>query len=114
FPQPRRMSRFGVGPAAPSLIGSADRRERSLARRVEVLAPVRDPALQARLDEILEVLLADDSLAWRLNGDGVWRPPPSAGGVNSQTRLEEAARARARPVAAVWTRHGVGQAPHAD
>jgi len=101
FLEHSRIYRFGGGSDATYLIGSADLMERNLDRRVEVLAPVRDPALQARLDEILEVLLADDSLAWRLNGDGVWRPPPSAGGVNSQTRLEEAARARARPVAAV-------------
>ena len=42
---------------------------------MEVLAPVRDPALRARLDEILELLLSDDTPAWELAADGSWRPP---------------------------------------
>ena len=39
---------------------------RNLDRRVECVAPVTDPALTARLAEILEVNLADDVLAWEL------------------------------------------------
>jgi polyphosphate kinase len=67
---------------------------------MEVLAPVRDPALRARLDEILELLLSDDTLAWELAADGSWRPP--RGGTNNvQTQLEEAAVARARRIASV-------------
>ena len=65
-----RIYRFangdGAGPAARYLIGSADLMPRNLDRRVEALVPVDDPALQDRLDEILEVNLADDTLAWTL------------------------------------------------
>jgi polyphosphate kinase len=75
--------------------------QRNLDRRMEVLAPVRDPALRARLDEMLELLLADDVLAWELAADGSWRPPSAAGTNNVQTQLEEAAVARARRIAAV-------------
>jgi polyphosphate kinase len=75
--------------------------ERNLDRRVEVLAPVREPALRARLDEILSVLLADESLAWKLDGYGIWHAPAATGSVDSQTRLEQAARAGARPILAV-------------
>ena len=40
------------------LIGSADLMPRNLDRRVEVLTPVVEPALQERLDEVLQVELA--------------------------------------------------------
>jgi polyphosphate kinase len=83
------------------LIGSADLMERNLDRRVEVLTPVRDPALRARLDEILGVLLADEALAWKLDGDGIWHAPSPTEAVDAQTRLEQAARAGARPILAV-------------
>jgi polyphosphate kinase len=101
FLEHSRVYRFGTGPEATYLFGSADLMERNLDRRVEVLAPIRDPALRERLDEILGTLLADDILAWQLNGDGTWRGPSAAGTVNAQARLEQAARDRARRVVAV-------------
>src|SRR5262249_51905313 len=45
-------------------IGSPDMMDRNLDRRVEAVVPVTDPALQARLAEILEIELADDALSW--------------------------------------------------
>ena len=101
FLEHSRIFRFGKGAEATYLIGSADLMERNLDRRVEVLAPVREPALRARLDEILSVLLADESLAWKLDGDGIWHTPAATGSVDAQTRLEQAARAGARPILAV-------------
>ncbi len=53
-------------------IGSADWRPRNLRRRVEVVAPVRDPRCRARLDEILTTEL-DDPAAWELDADGSYR-----------------------------------------
>jgi polyphosphate kinase len=53
-------------------IGSADLMPRNLDRRVEALVPVEDPLLQARLHEILDVNLEDDSLAWALGPDTTW------------------------------------------
>ncbi len=47
--------------------------ERNLDRRVEALAPVTDPDLQFRMDEILDVVFADDVLAWELGPDREWR-----------------------------------------
>jgi polyphosphate kinase len=96
-----RIFRFGTGPEATYLLGSADLMERNLDRRVEVLTPIRDPGLRERLDEILGLLLADDVLAWELNSDGIWRGPAANGTVNAQARLEQAARERARRVVAV-------------
>jgi polyphosphate kinase len=101
FLEHSRIFRFGTGADATYLIGSADLMERNLDRRVEVLTPVRDPALRARLDEILGVLLADEALAWKLDGDGIWHAPPPTEAVDAQTRLEQAARAGARPILAV-------------
>jgi polyphosphate kinase len=37
------------------------------------VVPVESPVLAARIDEILELCLADDVLAWRLDGAGEWR-----------------------------------------
>jgi polyphosphate kinase len=96
-----RIFRFGGGSDAVYLIGSADLMQRNLDRRVEVLAPVRAPALRARLDEILATLQADDMLAWELSGDGTWRRASQAGTADAQARLEELALTRARRLAAV-------------
>jgi polyphosphate kinase len=104
FLEHSRIYRFGEGPEATYLLGSADLMERNLDRRVEVLAPIRDSALRSRLDEILDVLMMDDTLAWELDGDGIWHPPPPAGTINAQTQLEEAARSRARRIVPVSTR----------
>ena len=67
----------GNGTGRPRyLIGSADLMPRNLDRRVEALVPVEDPALQGELAEVLDVNLRDDCLAWRLDADGRWHPPP--------------------------------------
>jgi polyphosphate kinase len=96
-----RIYRFGSGSEATYLIGSADLMPRNLDRRMEVLAPVRDPALRARLDELLEVLATDDALAWKLTADGTWQPPLPGGTRNAQLLLQQAAIARTRRIAAV-------------
>jgi polyphosphate kinase len=101
FLEHSRLFRFGTGPEATYLFGSADLMQRNLDRRVEVLAPIRDLALRARFDEILAVLSVDDTLAWELNGDGTWISPSETGIVNSQARLEQSALARARRVVPV-------------
>jgi polyphosphate kinase len=78
-------------------IGSADLMPRNLDRRVECVAPVTDPALTARLAEILEVNLADDVLAWELSTEG-WRKVKTKVGVDTHQRLQELAEERARGV----------------
>jgi polyphosphate kinase len=68
---------------------------RNLDRRVEVLAPVEQPALRARLDSILELLLADDTGAWQLD-DTSWRRVPTVLGCNAQADLQRNLQERAR------------------
>jgi len=92
-----RIYRFGArGKTRNYLIGSADLMPRNLDRRVEALAPVEDPDLQFRLDELLEVLLADDELAWELGPDGHWRKVEADSGIDSHVTLRNLAEARAR------------------
>ena len=45
---------------------------RNLDTRVELLAPVEDPELQAELEDTMERCLADDTFSWTLDSDGVW------------------------------------------
>jgi polyphosphate kinase len=54
-------------------IGSADLMPRNLDHRVEVVTPVTDPDLTKRLQEILDVMLADNLQAWELSVDGGWQ-----------------------------------------
>ncbi|WP_028318649.1 polyphosphate kinase 1 [Desulfobulbus elongatus] len=51
-------------------IGSADLMKRNLDRRVEVMAPVEAPTLQAQLREILNLQLGDRRGAWEMQPDG--------------------------------------------
>lgn len=53
-------------------IGSADMMPRNLDRRVEAIVPVSGPALEERLQWVLDVLLRDNCLAWALHSDGTW------------------------------------------
>lgn len=91
-----RIFAFGSGRQAPVryFVGSADLMPRNLDRRVEVLTPVEDRALAARLQEILDVNLADDVQAWELGADGCWRKVESRTGVGTQSRLQELALER--------------------
>jgi polyphosphate kinase len=94
-----RIYRFanGEGEGRPKvLIGSADLMPRNLDRRVEALVPVDEPELQGRLDEILQVNLADDTLAWALSADGSWARVDGDRTVDTHLRLQEIASARAR------------------
>ena len=89
---------FRFGPADGSVeyyIGSADLMPRNLDRRVEALVPVTTPALVQRLDEIIDVELSDDVLAWTLGPDGVWERVPTVRALDSQVRLQELALLRA-------------------
>ncbi len=83
-----RIFRFGSGPDAEVLIGSADLMPRNLDRRVEALVPVEDPALRARLDEVLALVGADTELAWDLHPDGTWARVPRIEGVRVDAQHE--------------------------
>jgi polyphosphate kinase len=105
FLEHSRIYRFGGAPsdaeAGPGLplqiyIGSADLMGRNLDRRVEVVVPVHDPELQARLFEILDLVFADETNAWELGPDRRWRRIQNVHGISSQEEFKRLARERAR------------------
>jgi polyphosphate kinase len=98
FLEHSRIYRFGGMHDRPLtlLLGSADLMERNLDRRIELLFPVGDPELQARLLEVLDLNLADDTNSWELGPDGGWTRVVSNAGMSVQRRLQDLARERAR------------------
>jgi polyphosphate kinase len=91
FLEHSRVYFFANGGEPCVYIGSADVMPRNLDRRVEVLAPVEDPALVVRLrDEILGTYLADNVRTRLMRSDGTYgRLTPAEGeiAVDSQAAL---------------------------
>jgi polyphosphate kinase len=98
FLEHSRIYRFGGTDGRPLtlLLGSSDLMERNLDRRIEVLFPVTDVELQARVLEVLDLNLADDTNSWALDATGTWSRVPAIHGISVQHRLQELARDRAR------------------
>ena len=92
-----RIYRFanGRGPGQElHFIGSADLMPRNLDRRVEAVVPVRSPELRVRMDEILAVALADDTLAWEQLDDR-WTHVERRNTVETHLEQQEHAEKRA-------------------
>ena len=88
--------RNGASVGTPAyFIGSADLMPRNLNRRVEALVSVNDPTVRHRLDEVLNINLKDDVLAWYLRADGRWCRISPITGLETHTALEKLARATA-------------------
>jgi polyphosphate kinase len=98
FLEHSRIYRFGGTDERPLtlLLGSSDLMERNLDRRIEVLFPVTDVELQARVLEVLDLNLADDTNSWALGANGTWNRVPALEGISVQHRLQDLARDRAR------------------
>ncbi len=88
-------------------VGSADWMDRNLSRRVEVVFPIEQPELKARvIDEILAISVADTVKARQLLPDGTYRrvvAEPGRPPVRSQTRFLELAAEAERRQSAVAT-----------
>jgi polyphosphate kinase len=80
FLEHSRIWTFANGKRRDHYIGSADLMPRNLDLRVEVVTPVTDPDLTGRLQEILDVMLADNVQAWELSVDGTWQRRQPADG----------------------------------
>ena len=95
FLEHSRIYRFGENPKPGAyLIGSADLMTRNLENRVEAVAPVDDPRLRERLDDIIDACLQDDVLSWHLLPDGSWIQRPSENDFNAQRYLQAQAEIR--------------------
>ena len=74
------------------LIGSADLMPRNLDGRIEVLVPVLDPEIAARIKATLDLQLADNMQCWEMQSDGRYvrvKAPARTRKVNSQMILAE-------------------------
>ena len=72
FLEHSRIYAFGDGPEMKLYLSSADFMTRNQDRRVEVGGPVCSPELKKFLQEYLELLLADNTRAWRLDAEGIY------------------------------------------
>jgi polyphosphate kinase len=72
FLEHSRIFAFERNGSTRVFIGSADLMPRNLDTRVELVAPVDEPALRDDLLDTLERCLADDTNAWELGEDGAW------------------------------------------
>ena len=97
FLEHARVYAFRRGDEMRVLTGSADLMPRNLDHRVELVAPIEDPALQAELLDLLERGFSDNSNAWELDSDGSWdrRAPEGAERRNLQEELRRRHAARA-------------------
>jgi len=107
FLEHSRLFVFQAGKKVSYFIGSPDLMPRNLDHRLEVLAPVEDPALQQRLRSVFDVLLADNYSAWELRSDGQWkrlRPKKDEPERATHAVLMKSVRPRARRRAAAIRR----------
>ena len=96
FLEHSRVFRFGSEKRGMDFyLGSADMMDRNLDRRVEAVVPVTDADLCQRLDEMLDLTLSDDVLAWELGPDGCWSKVHTKKGIDSQVALQRLATERA-------------------
>jgi polyphosphate kinase len=92
-----RVYRFanGSGTGSPvHFMGSADLMPRNLDRRVEAMVPVEAEELRERIDEVLAVSLADDTLAWEQH-DETWTRVERLGTLETHLDLQQQALKRA-------------------
>jgi polyphosphate kinase len=101
FLEHSRILSFQAGARLSTWIGSADLMPRNLDRRIEVLAPVEDARLRARIAGVLDALMSDTRFAWELEADGSWRrvgPGRRERPVSAQEMLMEQSSRRAQKV----------------
>ncbi len=103
FLEHSRIYYFGNAGQPLLYLGSADWMARNFDRRVEVVFPVEDPALRARItDEILPAFLKDNMKAHLLQPDGRYAHPRPANGTpvfQAQATFRRIAREQAHRLA---------------
>jgi polyphosphate kinase len=100
FLEHSRVYGFWRGDERRYWMGSADLMPRNLDTRVELLAPIDDPALQAEVEDTIERCLADDTFAWELRPDESWERRRGGERCAHRELMERAlARAAAEPAA---------------
>jgi polyphosphate kinase len=90
-----RIFQFSNGGREELFISSADWMPRNFFRRVEVLIPIEDPGMRARLADILQVSAQDGVKSWVLTSSGSYR---RAGQLEGSGRIHDSTRPEARNV----------------
>ena len=72
FLEHSRLFRFANAGEPEMYFGSADWMPRNLDRRVEAVAPVKDPAHQLLLERLLDTYFNDNVAAWDMQPDGTF------------------------------------------
>ncbi len=105
-----RVYYFRNGGEEEYFIGSADPMQRNLESRVEVLVPVKEPALRKDLRLLLDTQLSDPCSAWEMRPDGsyVQRCPGDPAAKGSQQSLMEWAEKRLKEATRLRRRKPVG------
>jgi polyphosphate kinase len=100
FLEHSRIAWFKNGGQDDVFLSSADWMPRNFHRRVEVMIPVLDPDIKARImKEILGLSMADNAKSWALRSDGSYArvvPPPGEPPLRAQSRFIELARERVK------------------
>ncbi|NNG03770.1 MAG: polyphosphate kinase 1 [Inquilinus sp.] len=116
FLEHSRIYYFRNGGDEEYYIGSADLMRRNLESRVELVAPIEDPAHREELSRIFEAQLLDERSAWEMGPDGEYtqRRPTGRGRdgrgcqevliANSEKRQASASRLRRRKPRAIARR----------
>jgi len=73
FLEHSRLYCFEAGDRRDYLLGSADLMPRNLDHRIEVVMPITDANVRNELESIFKALLADNSQAWDLQPNGLWK-----------------------------------------
>jgi polyphosphate kinase len=97
FLEHARIFHFKNGGQDEVFCSSSDWMPRNFRRRVEVMFPIIDDALRARMiHEILGTMRADRAKTWSLASNGSYTRRSDVGGLRSQQRFMELARERGR------------------
>lgn len=79
-------------------LGSADLMERNLDRRVEVLVPIENAALQSELVTAFEITWRDDIFTWALGTDRRWRRLEPVNNFSAQAEFKRLEKDRSRSI----------------
>ncbi|WP_437690379.1 polyphosphate kinase 1 [Sorangium sp. So ce176] len=99
FLEHKRLFRFANGGNEEVYMSSADWMPRNFHRRVELMVPIIEPAIRARVEDMLNMVTSDTAKTWELASDGSYHKlqvPSGAAPLRSQQRFIELARERVK------------------
>ncbi|KYF62950.1 polyphosphate kinase 1 [Sorangium cellulosum] len=99
FLEHKRLFRFANGGNEEVYMSSADWMPRNFHRRVELMVPIIEPAIRARVEDMLNMVTSDTAKTWELASDGSYHKlqvPSGAASLRSQQRFIELARERVK------------------